>query len=543
MITRMSLLDKVGQLFVTYACGHTAETAHPRNRDEFGVDTPAEVIQRYRLGGLVHLSWTDSLYEPKQIAELSNGLQSAATTSGSGIPLLISTDQEQGSVTRIGPPATQLPGSMALGAGNSTEDAELAAAITGRELRAMGVNQNFAPVGDVNADLLNPVIGTRSFSSDPMTAARMTRAQVRGYQDSAPAGSTVSATVKHFPGHGDTRTDSHASLPIIDHSRSQWERFDAPPFREAIAEGADAIMTAHLVLPHLDDSGKPATLSPTVLTGMLRTELGFNGVIITDSLRMGAVRDLYPAAEIPVRALQAGADQLLMPRDLHEAVTGVLDAMRSGELSEKRIDASVERILAMKARRGVLEDPFVDVARVEHVVGAPWHEQQARRFTGRCPRTSSAEPRRAFRHRLALSALSPRRKGATVSVVPQELQDIMTKRSFAHVATIGPKGEPQSNPVWVDWDGEYLKFSQTTTRQKYRNLQRDSRIAVSVHDPEQPYRYLEVRGKVARIDDDPDNGFINKMAKKYTDADEYPYHQPGDHRVVVYIQPEHTTQM
>ncbi|RCW40207.1 hypothetical protein DFQ14_11288 [Halopolyspora algeriensis] len=130
-----------------------------------------------------------------------------------------------------------------------------------------------------------------------------------------------------------------------------------------------------------------------------------------------------------------------------------------------------------------------------------------------------------------------------MSVIPQELEDILTKRSFGHVATIGPQGEPQSNPVWIDWDGEHLKFSQTTTRQKYRNLQREPRISVSVHDPEQPYRYLEVRGRVARIEDDPDNAFINRMAKKYMDADEYPYHQPGDHRVIVHVQPEHTTRM
>lgn len=130
-----------------------------------------------------------------------------------------------------------------------------------------------------------------------------------------------------------------------------------------------------------------------------------------------------------------------------------------------------------------------------------------------------------------------------MAAISKDLEDILNKRSFAHIATIGPKGEPQSNPVWVDWDGQYLKFSQTTTRQKYRNLKREPRIAVSALDPEQPYRYLEVRGKVVRVDDDSDNTFINRMAKKYMDADEYPYHQPGDHRVVLYVEPEHTTSM
>ncbi|MBA8827362.1 hypothetical protein FHX42_004758 [Saccharopolyspora lacisalsi] len=130
-----------------------------------------------------------------------------------------------------------------------------------------------------------------------------------------------------------------------------------------------------------------------------------------------------------------------------------------------------------------------------------------------------------------------------MATIPQDYEDILTKRAFAHIATIGPNGEPQSNPVWVDWDGRYLKFSQTTTRQKYRNLRREPRIAVSALDPEQPYRYLEVRGRVVNVEDDQDNAFIDRMAKKYMDADEYPYHQPGDHRVILYVEPEHTTSM
>ncbi|MBA8827359.1 beta-N-acetylhexosaminidase [Saccharopolyspora lacisalsi] len=380
-IARMSLEEKVGQLFVTYAYGRTADTAHPDNRAEFGVDTPAEVVRRYHLGGVIHFSWTDSLHEPKQIAELSNGLQHAAASSGAGIPLTISTDQEQGLVTRIGPPATQLPGNMALGAGRSADAAEQAAAITGRELRAMGLTRDFAPVGDVNVNPLNPVIGVRSFSSDPQLAARLTAAQVRGYQDSAPADETVSSAVKHFPGHGDTSVDSHTSLPVIDHTHEEWERLDAPPFRQAIAENVDSVMTAHIKVPKLDDSGEPATLSPKVLTGMLREELGYDGVIITDSLQMDAVQKLHSDAELPVLALKAGADQLLMPQNLSVAIDSVLRAVRSGEITERRIDASVERVLMMKLRRGVITDPFVDVSRVDEVVGAPEHRRAAQRIT------------------------------------------------------------------------------------------------------------------------------------------------------------------
>lgn len=130
-----------------------------------------------------------------------------------------------------------------------------------------------------------------------------------------------------------------------------------------------------------------------------------------------------------------------------------------------------------------------------------------------------------------------------MSVIPQDLEELLAKRSFAHIATIGPHGEPQSSPVWIDWDGTYLKFSQTTTRQKYRNLKREPRIAVSMHDPDMPYRYLEVRGKVARVEDDGDKAFINKMAKKYIDEDVYPWSQPGEERIVIYVEPEHITKM
>lgn len=379
----MTLEEKVGQLFVTYAYGRSADTAHPKNQQEFGVDTPAEVVRRYHLGGLIHFNWTDSLYEPKQIAKLSNGVQQAATSSGAGIPLLISTDQEQGATTRIKEPATQLPGNMALGAGRSTEDAQRSAAITGKELRAIGLNQNFAPSGDVNVNPANPVIGVRSFSSNPQLAADLTAAQVRGYQDSGPSGQTVSAAVKHFPGHGDTSTDSHTGLPVIEHTREQWEKLDAPPFRAAIKAGTDTVMSAHIVVPKLDDSGEPATLSRKVLTGMLREELGYQGVIVTDSLQMEGVRQKHPDSEIPVLALEAGADQMLMPQNLPVAIDGVLKAVRDGRLSEERIDASVQRILELKAKRNVLDKPFVDVSKVDQIVGTPEHLKAAQGITDR----------------------------------------------------------------------------------------------------------------------------------------------------------------
>ncbi|WP_245775744.1 glycoside hydrolase family 3 protein [Saccharopolyspora flava] len=383
LLRQMTLEQKVGQLFVTYAYGRTADTPDPVNREEFGVDTPAQVVEKYHLGGIIHFTWSNSLYDPKQIAELSNGLQTAATNSGARVPLLISTDQEQGQVTRITEPATQLPGNMALGAGRDPVAAERSAAITGQELRAMGLNMNFAPSGDVNVNPANPVIGVRSFSSDPALAAQFTAAQVRGYEDAQPAGEGVSASVKHFPGHGDTSTDSHTALPVIEHDRQQWEQLDAPPFKEAIAAGTDSVMSAHIVVPKLDDSGRPATLAPNVLTGMLRQELGYRGVVFTDSLQMEGVRQQFPDAEIPVLALQAGADVMLMPQNLQAAIDGVIAAVRDGRLTEQRIDESVRRVLELKEHRGVLANPFVDVAKVDSVVGSREHLDEAQRITDR----------------------------------------------------------------------------------------------------------------------------------------------------------------
>lgn len=366
----MSLEERVGQLFVTYAHGATADTADPAdvaaNREAHGVDNAEELLERYPLGGVIYFAWSNNVNDPQQIAGLSNGLQEAAAENG-GTPLLVSTDQEHGIVTRIGPPATQLPGAMALGATHDVDAARTAAEISGAELAAMGVDQTFAPVADVNVDPANPVIGVRSFSSDPGHAADMVAAQVEGYESSG----ELTSTVKHFPGHGDTGEDSHTDLPRIDHTYEEWTELDAPPFQAAIAAGVDTVMTAHIQFPALDESLTPATLSEPVLTGLLREELGFDGVIVTDSLSMEGVREGYGDEEVPVMALQAGADMLLMPPDIDLAYNAVLDAVESGELSEERIDESVTRILELKYELGLFEDPYTDPDRVDELVGTP----------------------------------------------------------------------------------------------------------------------------------------------------------------------------
>jgi beta-N-acetylhexosaminidase len=381
-VSRMTLRELVGQLFMTQAYGETADTTAPAdvaaNQAAYGVDNASQLIDTYELGGIIYFAWSNNVNDPQQVAGLSNGVQDAALDQRLEVPSLVGIDQEGGIVARIGPPATELPGNMALGATRSAADAERAAEIIGTELEAMGISWNFAPVADVNVNPANPVIGVRSFSEDPELAAELAAAQVRGY-----TGAGVAGAAKHFPGHGDTDVDSHTGIPTIDHTRAEWEQLDRPPFQAAIDAGVRAIMTAHIVVPSLDPSGDPATLSKPILTGILRQEMGYDGVIITDALGMQGVRDKYGDERVPVLALKAGADLLLMPPDLDLAYHAVLDAVRTGELTKRRIRASVTRILELKWDLGLVEDPYVDVAAVPDAVGTPEHLADAQAMTDR----------------------------------------------------------------------------------------------------------------------------------------------------------------
>ncbi len=384
-LRRMSLEEKVGQLFVADVWGKSAGQADEGNRKKYGVDTAAEVVQRYHPGGVIYFnnSGTDNVDDPAQVARFSNGLQQAALASGAKVPLIVSIDQEGGRVTRIAAPATEFPSSMAVGAGRSAADARTLATVNGHELRAMGINQDFAPDADVNSNPLNPVIGSRSFSADPALASELVAAEVDGYQNSGPATETVSAAAKHFPGHGDAATDSHTGLPVINHTEEQWRQIDLPPFRAAIDAGADVIMSAHITVPSLDPSGEPATLSKPIMTGILRDELRYDGVVATDSLQMAGVRELHTDAEIPVLALEAGVDQMLMPPDLGLAINSVLDAVKSGRLTEERIDQSVLRILKLKDKRGIVASPLVNPRAVKQVVGSAANRDKIQAITDR----------------------------------------------------------------------------------------------------------------------------------------------------------------
>lgn len=380
ILAGMTLLEKVGQLLVCEVYGTDPNRPHPKNLEHFGVPTAAGAIAELLLGGVVYFRWTDSFADgPEQLARLSNGLQQAALGAGAGVGLLITTDQEQGPSSRFGPPATQFPGAMSLGAIGDPELARETAAITGRELAAVGITTDFAPDADVNLNPANPVIGVRSFSSDPQRVAEMVVAQIHGYQRDA----GIAACAKHFPGHGDTASDSHTGLPVIEHSRQQWEGTDLPPLRAAVEADVDLMMSAHIRFPALEPSGEPATLSRRILTDLLRTRLGYRGVIITDSLEMAGVRQNHPDSEVPVLALAAGADLILMPPDPRRARDAIVAAVASGRLQESEIDAKVLRVLELKARRGMLDPAPVDPAAVPSRVGTPDHLSLAADITRR----------------------------------------------------------------------------------------------------------------------------------------------------------------
>lgn len=332
-IGELTLRQKIGQMLM---CGfHGTEPSEDIER----------LIREEHLGGIIY--FRRNLTEPAQVAKLSASLQQLALANG-GVPLLIAIDQEGGMVMRIDQGVTPIPGGMALGATGDAEAAYEAAKVTGSELKAMGINMNFAPCLDINNNPLNPVIGVRSYGGDAETVGRLGTAAVRGYQEAG-----IAATVKHFPGHGDTGEDSHTALPVVPHPRERLDRLELAPFRRAAELGVDAVMTAHVLFPAVEPERLPATLSPRVIDGLLRQELGYDGVVVTDCLEMNAIAEHYGIAEGAVMAVEAGADLVLVSHRIERqqtALDALVQAVESGRIREERIDRSVERLLALKRR-------------------------------------------------------------------------------------------------------------------------------------------------------------------------------------------------
>lgn len=325
-----------------------------------------KIVEDYDFGSIIYFA--QNLVGTEQSFQLSKDLQIAATKDG-GIPLLISADQEGGSVYRLGT-GTALPGNMALGAAGDPIYSEKAGEIIGSELSVLGINTNLAPVVDVNNNANNPVIGLRSYSDDAQTVGELASATIKGLRKN-----NVIGCAKHFPGHGDTATDSHYGLPVVDKSKEELMKNELKPYQVAIEQGIEMIMTAHILYPQLDntkvhsdktgqDESLPSTMSKKILTDLLKGEMGFDGVVVTDAMNMAGVANTFDQVQAVKLAFSAGVDMVCMPtvlynledlKDLDAIIDGVEEAVNNGEIPVSRLDDAVTRILTLKENRGILD--------------------------------------------------------------------------------------------------------------------------------------------------------------------------------------------
>ena len=374
MLAEMSVEEKLGQLFMVFFEGTTYSPAL------------AQTIEDLHVGGI--LIFQPNINGPlEELASVISAAQETAATTGAEIPLFVGIDHEGGLIDRTDGRLTTFPGPMAVAATGSVENARAVAQVMSDELRALGINMNLAPVMDVNSNPANPVIGSRAFGSTPEVVTSFGLAMVDEFQRT-----NLLATVKHFPGHGDTHLDSHIALPVISKELDELQAVELAPFAAAIAAGTDVIMTAHVAVPALTgDPELPATLSPAVLTGLLRDTMGYEGLIATDSLGMGALDLRYGITQTSALALQAGVDLLMYGADLNHTPVEqywvfeyLLERIDAGDISVARLDESVRRILQAKARRGLLTpDPALasvpSAAELASTIRTPEHLALAQR--------------------------------------------------------------------------------------------------------------------------------------------------------------------
>ncbi|MFL6389249.1 MAG: glycoside hydrolase family 3 protein [Terriglobales bacterium] len=365
-LKKMSLEEKVGQMFmIRLAMPQFVNLKNPEYLNWL------DQIQRYHLGSVLLTVPSEgpslSKSEPYEAAMLVNQLQRA-----SKLPLLVAADYERGLSMRLNG-TTVFPHSMAFGAAGKPEFAEQFGKIVAQESRAIGVQWNLMPIADVNSNPMNPVINTRSFGEDPAQVSALVTAYIRGARNNG-----LLTAAKHFPGHGDTSTDSHLGLAAVNRTREQINQIDLPPFRAAIAAGTDAVMVAHITAPVLDpDPSRVATNSSAIVTGILKQQLGFNGLVMTDAMDMAGLTSVYPeggsaaAKHAAIDTVRAGNDMLILFTDLDSAYKGLLSAVRAGEIPEKRIDESVLKILRAKASVGLNKASQIDVNKISTVISSP----------------------------------------------------------------------------------------------------------------------------------------------------------------------------
>jgi beta-N-acetylhexosaminidase len=360
-LRKLSVEEKVGQLFMIWC------------RASFlNVDSPEylelrEAMQNYHVGSFAMTVHADGPVlvrsGPYEAAELLNRLQK-----DSKLPLLFAADFERGVATRL-MGTTNFPHAMAFGANGRPEDAEAFGRITAREARAIGVHWNFFPDADVNSNPANPIINTRSFGEDPKQVGDLVAAYIKGAHEGG-----MLVTVKHFPGHGDTATDSHLGVASVNVDRAHLESIELPPFKQAIGAGVDSVMVAHVTVPALDsDPNHVATISTHVVSDLLEKQLGFKGIVVTDALDMAGLTHLFAndIGRAAVEAFKAGNDLLLIPADLPASYEAMLKAVRSGEIPRERLDQSVLKILKTKGALGLNDSRTVDLEALATAVGKP----------------------------------------------------------------------------------------------------------------------------------------------------------------------------
>lgn len=445
-LEQLTIEEKAGQLLMPWVLGDFAPEGSEGHERIFNF------VEDLKIGGLIM-----SVGTPFGVAAKLNALQAH-----SDLPLLVAADLETGAGFRMRG-AVQMPGTidlggatdfpslMAVGATGNEEFAYEMGRITAVEARALGVHVPFAPVLDVNNNPDNPIINVRSFGEDPQQVAEMGVAFVRGVQDNG-----AIATGKHFPGHGDTDVDSHVGLPVILHDRARMDSVELKPFRRAIDSGMRAIMTAHISVPSLNGGGRePSTLSPEVLTEILRDELGFGGIVFTDAMDMSAVASQFRSGEAAVRALEAGADVILMPASVGGAIEGIVEAVRSGRLTEDRLDLSVMRVLETKEGVGLHEDRYVSLEEIPSTVGIPEHEEVADQI--------ARESITLLQNGNDLLPLAGTRSARVMSVSYRRSSDVLAGRYFNRAMR---ETYPRLRAIEVDGD---------TSDDRYQELRRVAR--------------------------------------------------------------------
>ena len=369
----MTLRDQVAQLvFIPfYGAAPNARTAQYRKF--------MRLIRETKVGGLILLNASNGRQivkaEPYALGAFLNRMQRLAT-----VPLMVGGDFERGASMRVAG-TTEFPHAMAFGATGDPAFSRAEGEITAREARALGIQWVYYPVADVNNNPDNPVINIRSFGENPQDVAAHVRAFIEGAHSDKK--NYVLATAKHFPGHGDTATDTHVNLATIAADKERLETLELVPFKAAIQAGVDSIMTGHIAVPALAPPDLPATLSPAILTGLLRKELDFKGLVITDALEMGGIAQGFSAGEAAVRAMEAGADTLLMPSDPDAAIRAVVGAVEDGRISIQRLQESVVRILSAKEKVGLDRKRFIDLEGIGDVVDYPEANVKAQEIANR----------------------------------------------------------------------------------------------------------------------------------------------------------------